>query len=223
MLRRFLLGCGIASCALNVATDIIGALRYPGYSIVSYSASDLSALGAPTRSLVVPLDLVSDALMLAFGVGVWQMAGGKRSLRVSAGLMIGNAALSSVSSAFFPLHRGEAMSATPNLLNVVLGASGVTAFVLAMAFGAVAFRNWFRWYSIGTLVTYTLLAALSFVRHRPIPAGEPGSWVGIQERTMIAGYLLWIVLLAIELMREQAAVTAAHPAIAYKEMRHIPR
>jgi len=145
--------------------------------------------------------------MIAFGVGVWRLAAGNGPLRVSASLVVADALLSSLSTAFFPLHRDEAMSTTPNVLNVVIGASGVTAFVLAMGFGTAALRHWFRWYSIGTLATYTVLAALSFVRHRPIPAGEPGSWVGAQERTMIVGYLLWIVFLAIELMREQQAAT----------------
>ena len=32
MLRKILLGCGVVSSVLYVAVDVLGTLRYPGYS-----------------------------------------------------------------------------------------------------------------------------------------------------------------------------------------------
>jgi hypothetical protein len=46
---------GIVSSRLYVATIIFGAMRWEGYSSFSQSISELFAIGAPSRSLVVPL------------------------------------------------------------------------------------------------------------------------------------------------------------------------
>jgi formate/nitrite transporter FocA (FNT family) len=56
----------------------------------------------------------------------------------------------------------------------------------------VAFHNWFRWYSIGTLLTFGLLTVFGLVAQT--------ARVGLQERTMIYGCLLWVALLAIVLL-----------------------
>src|SRR5687768_18462123 len=70
MLRRALLVCGILSSLLYIVTDLSAAFRYDGYSFFSQAASELAALGAPTRPVVVPLFLAYGALALAVGVGV---------------------------------------------------------------------------------------------------------------------------------------------------------
>src|SRR5574341_2440544 len=88
-LRKVLLVCGILSSLLYVATDILGAMRWEGYSCASQAVSELSAIGAPSRPLVVPLFLTYSVLVIAFGFGVRASAGRKRSLRVVAGLLVG--------------------------------------------------------------------------------------------------------------------------------------
>jgi hypothetical protein len=45
MVRRFLLGCGIVSSVWYVITDLIGTLRYPGYSYADQWFSELTAQG----------------------------------------------------------------------------------------------------------------------------------------------------------------------------------
>jgi|SRR5215216_3210149 len=203
MLRKILLGCGIVSSVLYVATDVIASRRYPGYSFISQSTSELSAIGAPTRPFVLPLELASNMLLVAFGVGVWGVVGPKLTLRWMAGLLIGSAVMGLVATAFFPMHRSEAVSKRPNTMGVIIGALMVICFVLAMGFGAAGFRNWFRYYSIGTLGTFVVLSILGLLRPLPLPAGYRGSLVGLQERTMFYGYLLWVTVLAIGLLRAQ--------------------
>ena len=44
---RLLLACGITSSVLYLFTDLLGGLRYPGYSFVSQAISELSARVAP--------------------------------------------------------------------------------------------------------------------------------------------------------------------------------
>src|SRR5690242_13722282 len=87
--RKILLGCGIAASLLYVAMNILGALVWPGYSLTSQTISELSAIDAPSRPLWVSLGLVWDALMIAFGVGVWQSAGSQGTLRIVGGLLVG--------------------------------------------------------------------------------------------------------------------------------------
>lgn len=198
---RFLLVCGILSSLVYVGTDILAGMLWEGYSFVSQSVSELSAVGAPTRTLVVPLYLAYDVLLIAFALGVWVLAGRNRAQRVTALMVIGNAVIALVVVIFFPIHLGEAMSTFPNTMNVILMGVSVLCYLLAMGFGAAAYKNWFRFYSIGTLLTYLVLAVFRLLTASQIPAGESVSLVGIQERTMIYGYLLWVLVLAIVLLR----------------------
>jgi hypothetical protein len=201
---RVLVACGIASPVLLVAADILGTVRYAGYSFTAQSASELSAIGAPTRAFVLPLGLAGDVLLVAFGLGVWGLAGRKRAARITGAMVVGNAVVGFVASAFFPMRLGEVVS--PLTTRVILGAMGVTCFLLAMVSGAAAYRTWLRFYSIGTLATFLVLGVLRFLTGPQTPAGQPVSTVGIQERAMMYGYLLWVMLLTISHLRAQRAV-----------------
>jgi hypothetical protein len=89
MLRKLLLVCGILSSPLYVGADVLAAMRYEGYSYASQTVSELSAIGAPSRPLIVPLYLTYSVLMIAFALGVWGSVGRNRGLRVVAGLLVG--------------------------------------------------------------------------------------------------------------------------------------
>lgn len=171
-----------------------------GYDFISQSVSELSAIGAPTRSLVVPLNLTYDTLMIAFGLGVWVSASRNRALRLTALMVAGNAVISLVVIAFFPTNPIETWSVYPNNVHLVLMVMSMFCFLLAIGFGAVAYRKWFRLYSLGILLTYLILAIFRFTQASQIPAGQSESLIGIQERTMIFGYLLWVAMLAIVLI-----------------------
>jgi hypothetical protein len=115
-----------------------------------------------------------------------------------ASMVVGNAVLSGLASAFFPNHLGEAASS--NNIGVILGAAGMFLSLLAIGFGAAAYRNWFRFLSIGILLTFLVLTILGLLRPQ-IAEGQPVSLVGLQERTMAYGYLLWVLVLAVVLLR----------------------
>src|SRR5580765_5258043 len=88
MVRKILLVLGIVSSLLYVALTILGTMRWRGYSSTSQSVSELSAIGAPSRPLLVPLFVTYGALVIAFGFGVWKSADRKRILRVVACLLV---------------------------------------------------------------------------------------------------------------------------------------
>jgi hypothetical protein len=197
--RRRLLACGILASALWVTTDVLAGTLSEDYSFVSRSISELSAPGASTRSLVVPLDLIYDLLMVAFGLAVWG-TGDKRALRLTAVMIVGSAVLGALAVLFFPMHPGEPTRTFANTVNLALMAPSTFCFLLAIGFGAAAFRTWFRLYSIGTLAAYSVLTILGILLGSR--NGERAS-VGVQERTMVFGYLLWVVMLAIVLLRAE--------------------
>src|SRR5512133_218181 len=85
--RKALLVCGVVSVPLYIATDILGALRWEGYSYIDGPVSELIAIGAPTRPLVGALMLMYGVLAIAFGVGVWGSAAQKPALRVVGGAL----------------------------------------------------------------------------------------------------------------------------------------
>jgi len=201
--RKVLLVCGMLASLLWVGTDIIAGMRWEGYSFIGQSISDLIAIGAPTRSLVVPLDLTYNALMIAFGVGIWRLAGRRRALRIVACMVVGNAIVTLVVSIFFPIRLGENISTPANTTNVVLMAIGMVCFLLAIGFGAVAFRRGFRFYSLGTLLAYLVLTVVGILLSSRTPVEQRVPTVGVQERTMVLGYLLWVVVLAVVLLRAE--------------------
>jgi len=151
MLRKVLLSCGIAGAVLSVAADASAIVRSAGCRFVAQSVSDLSGVGAPTRSLVLPLNLAAELLLIAFGVGVWMSAGGRRVLRVTAGLLMGDAILGVVVSAFFPMYLGEAVKTARNTRSVILGAASVIVLLLAIGSGVAASRRCFASTRLGPL------------------------------------------------------------------------
>jgi len=201
--RNFLLVCGILASLLYCGTDILAGVLRVDYSFTSQSASVLSAYGASTRPLVLPLQLTADILLVPFAFGIWRSAGRNRTMRVIAGLLTGNAIISGVAVAFFPMHHGEAVSTLANTINVILMGVGVVLFQLAIVLGVIVYRNWFRFYSLGTILVLLVGDILATLGTTPTLYGNPGPLVGIQERIMIYGDLLWIVVLAIVLLRAE--------------------
>ena len=102
--RKVLLICGVVSVPLYIATDILGALRWEGYSYIDGPVSELIAIGAPTRPLVGALMLIYGILAIAFGLGVWGSAGRKPALRVVGGALIAKEVIGSLVVLLAPIH-----------------------------------------------------------------------------------------------------------------------
>jgi hypothetical protein len=196
-LRRLLLVSGIFASILTYATDLIAGTMRPGYNFARQSASVLSAPDAPTRALVLPLDLVADGLVVACGVGVWLSAGRRRSLRTIGGLLVASAVLQAVAVAFFPFRPAQPASTVANKLNVALMAPSIVGWFLIVVLGAVPFRNWFRFFSVGLLAAWFVEDVLATAGASLFVAGgQPGSMVGLQERSMAYGFYAWLALFA---------------------------
>ena len=204
-LRKVLLICGIVSSLLYFTMDIVAGLLTGGYSFTSQAISELSAIGAPATPMWVPLGFVYAALLIAFGVGVWVIAGGqRRALRVIGGLLI---ALAVVGSLPFPMHmRGDEKTFTDTMHLVIYGLIVPPLLMFSMGLGALAYKGkkrWFSLYSVGTIVTLLVVGTLTGLSAVQIDAQQATPWVGVTERILVHGSMLWIAVLAIVLLREE--------------------
>jgi hypothetical protein len=201
-LRNALLICGIISSLLYVVATILGAMQWQGYSAVSQAVSELIGIGAPSAPLVIPLFLLYSILIYAFGLGVWLSAGQKRVLRIAAVLIVAKEVLGLAATIFFPVHmRGVPGTFTETMHLIFTGVGVLLCMFPAIGFGAAAFGKGFRLYSIVTMLVFLVFGILAGMYSPNLTANLPTPWLGVLERINIFGYLLWIMVLAIKLLR----------------------
>jgi hypothetical protein len=204
MIRKVLFACGILSSLLWVGADILAAIVYEGYSYTSQAISELSAIGAPTKPLLGTTGAIYEVLLFAFGLGVLVMAGQKRTLRITGILLITHAVLALVSF-FFPMNLREAEKTISDTMHAIIYTLIPLVILFIIWFGSNASGKWFRIYSIGTIFILILFGALTGMASPRIAAGLPTPWVGIYERINVYGYMVWVILLAIILLRREQA------------------
>lgn len=204
MVRKVLLACGILSSLLYVATVVLAPVWWEGYSSASQTVSELIAIDAPTRPLVVPLFTAYSLLVIAFGLGVWGSAGGKRVLRFAAVGLIGKEALGFVVTLFFPIHLRGVETTLSDTVHGLLTFAGVLFMLLAIGCAAAAFGKRFRLYSIATFLMLVVGGVLTGLDQPRLVANLPTPWMGVWERFNIYAYMLWVVVLAVALLRSRS-------------------
>ena len=204
--REVLLVCGILSSLLYAAMLVVVPLRWEAYSSASQTVSELSAIGAPTRSLWVSLGILYTMLALAFGCGVWLSPGRRPALRVAGGALI----VQSLIGLFWPpMHLRGAEQTLTDTMHVAFAMVWLLLMLLAMGFGAAALGKRFRLYSVATLAVFVAFGALTIPDGARIAANLPTPWVGVWERINIVAALLWVVVLAAALLRRPSSIRDA--------------
>lgn len=196
-----LLMAGILAVVAYAVGDLLSGVLYDGYSFKDQAISELSAFGSPVRPLMATVIVVHGALEIAFGVGILRVAD-RRSLRWVGGLLIAAGAIA------FPTHTFWAMSSRdlPTGFNDTM--HQVLSFVFSMLVfaaiiaSAVAYRGWFRQFSLAVLpvlIGFGLAASISIggIERNDTP------WTGGFERINAYSYFVWLVVLAILLMRRR--------------------
>jgi hypothetical protein len=227
MLRKVLLYCGIMSTLLYIAMNIFVPMRYAGYSSMSQTVSELSAIGAPTRPLWAPLGMLYAMFLIGFGAGVWWWAGRKRALRVVGARLL---AYGAFGLAWPPMHQRAVLAAgggtLTDTLHLVWGGVTVLLMFLFIAFGANAFGTRFRLYSIGTILILLVFGGLTGLDASRVGANLPTPWVGVWERISIFASMLWIAVLGVCLLRARDSSVSPYavtPAVTPREMERIAR
>lgn len=153
------------------------------------------------RSLAV-LVTIYGFLVIAFGYGIWLSAGRSRPLRVVGGLMVADGVFG---FAWPPMHLREVLGAggatLTDTMHLVFTAVTVLMMLLMIGFGAAAFGKRFRLYSIATLVTLVVFGVLTGLDGPRVAANLPTPSAGVWERINIGAYMLWVVVLAVALLR----------------------
>lgn len=200
-LTRALLVCGIVSSVLYAAMLAFVPMGWRSYDSASFTVSELSAIGAPTRTLWVSWARLWTLLYVAFGVGAWRSAGRSRSLRALSGVIV----VAGIFGAFWPpMHQREVLAAgggsLTDTLHVVWAAVNGVLTLLAMGFGAVALRGSFRHYSIATMVILVAAGVLTSFEAPGVDANLPTPSIGVWERVNIGAWLMWVAVLAATLL-----------------------
>jgi hypothetical protein len=208
MVRKILLGCGIASSVLYVASDILISWWDPNYSYRDQSFSELLAPGSPTRPIMVVANGITyGVLVTAFGVGVWQAVGGRRAGRITGALLVGYAVTGAVTGVFLSAATREVLEAGKetwrNNLHIPGTALSVLCVLLAIGFGSTLLGKRFRYYSYATILAMLLFGVLAGAQAGRIEANQPTPWLGIVERGNIYAIMLWVAVLTIGLLRAQ--------------------
>ncbi len=195
---NLLLTCGILGAFLYPLTDIIAGILYKGYSFNEQTVSELFAIGAPTSKLVVTLFTISSLLFIAFALGIWLLSNGKRILRALSVMIFGNAVNSLILWNYFPMHmRGI----EPTFTDTMHGILAINPFVLvSLILGAVYFKNWFRYYSITTILMLLVMVVFAVPKALLVYENSPTPGLGIMERASQYGHQLWHAVLAIVLL-----------------------
>src|SRR4249920_496720 len=115
MLRKALLVCGIFSSLLYGAMTVLIAMQWEGYNSASQTVSELSAIGAPTRSLWLLPGALYTVMVAVFGWGVWRSADRSHSLRIAGGLIVAYGSLGLLWP-FAPMHLREVLASAGSTL-----------------------------------------------------------------------------------------------------------
>jgi len=204
--RRLLLACGIAYGVVYVLTnDVVAALSYVRHSRrgMDQAVRELSAISAPPRPFLMAMLPVYTALMVAFGVGVWQSAFGSHALRLTTGALVAFG-VTGVLWLPFPMSPREEMVGSSTMSANDVGhlvLSGVTALLIVSmcVAGAAHFRFWFRVYTAVTVTVVLLFSGvLTGVQSAKLRDGDPTPLLGFYERV---GMGAWLTVLAVMLLR----------------------
>jgi hypothetical protein len=200
--RKVLLACRIAASLLYVAMNGFVPMQYEGYSSASQTVSELSALDAPTRSLWVALGLAYTLLSIAFGCGVWASARRNHFMRLMGGLIVVNGGMG---LDWPPMHQRAVLAAgggsLTDTMHLVWGAVTFLIMAVTIGLGGAALGRRFQLFLILTIVILAVFAALTGLDAPRVSANLPTPWIGIWERISIGAYLLWVIVLAIVLLR----------------------
>ena len=200
-LRKLLLFGGILASVTYFLAWVLGAMQWPGYNSVSQAVSELSALGAPSRPLMLILLESWSALTVAFGLGILASSGANRPLRVVGWLTLVLGVVS-LAGPLTPMHMRGAPQSLTDTMHIVMTIVDSVLIFLMVGFGAASFGPRFRIYSLATIFVMVLFGTLAALDGPRLVSNQPTPWLGLTERVDIGAYLLWVMVFARLLWRD---------------------
>jgi hypothetical membrane protein len=200
--KKSLLLAGVAAVVVYAIGDVLSGLFYDGYSYLNQAISELSAFGSPVRPLMVTVILIHNVLLLAFGIGLLRVAQ-RRSVWWIGALLVAEFVLVGI-----PTHTFWAMSSRNmatgfnDTMHIATSAVFGLLMVAMMVLSAVAYRGWFRLYSLATMVVVIGFGMASSFAIRGIEQNDT-PWAGGFERINAYAYFAWLVILAVMAIRHE--------------------
>ena len=148
--------------------------------------------------------IVYTLLVLGFGWAIWKSPAGNRPLRIAGMLLM----IYVIVGVFWPpMHQREVLAAgggsMTDTLHIVFTLITVPLMLVVIGFAAAAFGKLFRVYSILTILIQMVFGVLTGIAAPQMEADLPTPWMGVWERISIGAYMLWVIVLAIILLRQQ--------------------
>jgi hypothetical protein len=210
--RKILIGCGVVGAAWWVAVDVVGSLRYQGYSYVDHTISELSAQGAPTRLFIAVFSgLPYAVLMSAFGVAVWATGGERRAQRIAGALIVAEVLWGFAGGLLFPMAPRGVEGTLRNDMHPIYGIGMPILFLLAMFYGSRIFGKRFRYFTYAAMLALLMFGALTATQGGKIPSGESTPYLGLIERTNAYASMLWLAVLSAGLLRAEGVTLPRQP------------
>lgn len=201
-LQTILIALGIMSSILYLVTDITASAMWHEYSPVSQTISELIAIDSPTRLYVMILFVVYGLLIYVYGIGIMLSSNGKRALKITALLIIAKEVLGLAATLFFPIHlRGVEADFSDTMHGILTSAGVFLCMFPAMIAGTVSFKGKFRFYSIITMILFIIFGILAGLDQPNYALNIPTPMMGVWERINIYGYMIWIVIFSVLLLR----------------------
>ena len=193
-----------------ISIDAIEALRYPDYhDYTSQMVSELMAVGAPTRTLLIWLFVPYNLLVLAFAAGVWTSHVANRATRLTAAAFLAYGVVSTAGLLFTPMDLRGTVDSSRDTLHIAATFVMSLFIVAMMVSGALTHGTRFRLYSHATIVTVVVFGALAGYLAGPMPGPTP--WLGLAERINIYATMLWILVFAVSLLRAASQYETVGP------------
>jgi hypothetical protein len=124
-------------------------------------------------------------------------------------MLLGYAATGSAAQLFFPTLPREALAAgegTPrHAMHGPMTLVSILFLLLAMGFGSTLLGKRLRYYSYATIVTLVVFGVLAGLQEDKLEANLPTPWMGLEQRINAYGFMLWLAVLAVGLLRAQGA------------------
>ena len=188
--------------------DLVSGLFYDRYSFKDQAISELSAFGSPVRPLMATLIFIHGALLLAFGIGIVRVAY-RRSVRWVGWLLVaGFFVVGLWNHTIWAMSSRDLETGFNDTMHITLTMVFTLLVVAMMVLSAVAYRGGFRLYTLATMLFVAVFGGAAGFAIRGIEENDT-PWAGGFERINAYAYFVWLVVLAVTVMRRELGASRA--------------
>ena len=197
--RKLFWYSGIAAILVYVFATILGGLYYPHYSHTSQAISELVGINAPTRTILNPIYVFYNLLLITFAYGIyseWR----DRQTKIGAFLLF-VLAVASILMWWFPMDPKDGSLSQTGVIHIMLAAVEALSTVLASLLFGFGLRKRMPFLSA---VSYSV--GLMILLIGPVAGGSAARhhlYMGLFERVTIGLFLGWVAAFSIIMLKRK--------------------